>query len=82
MSHKFIVSWNLSLEQGFIFTSFCSLERTMDDALLRDGGELPKPITENERDPKSVLGLLGKKAIPEEREALLKIGTDFLDSLR
>jgi hypothetical protein len=67
---------------GIVTSSYSNLELTMDDESLRDARDLPSPTAVKDSDRKSVLVLLGKKAIPEEREALLKIGTDFLDALR
>jgi hypothetical protein len=40
-----------------------------------------QPSDVEEAEPKSVLLLLGKKAVPEEREALLMIGINLLNEL-
>jgi hypothetical protein len=47
----------------------------------QDSTEGPVAGQSVECDPKGVLALLGKKAEPEERDALLKIGTDLIDGL-
>lgn len=53
----------------------------MNDEPVRESTDSSQAITAKDGDRKSVLTQIGRKAAPEEREALLKIGTDLLEAL-
>jgi hypothetical protein len=55
--------------------------QVVDDPVLPETEEPPQEVTEVE-DPRSILVHLGKRAVPEERAALLRVGTDLIDELR